>query len=242
MNSIKNQAEIKAYARTHLEGCYLIYMLIFIIYTISVVLLSQIAVDENNRYKLLIAITNFVISVFTGILVAMFKGGLCNVSVKICAGDTPVVKDLFYNYIANSRNSFFTYALPVFIQNLFLIPAYTYIFRYGADRPADLFKVLILSGIGFVGYYLVTLGFFPVYYLFVDFPEKTPKEIIKLSFWLMKGHKIRLLLLEMSFIPIFIISMFTMGIGLLWVVPYYQTSLAYFYMNLLSNRTGTESD
>ncbi|MDQ0149193.1 DUF975 family protein [Eubacterium multiforme] len=49
---------------------------------------------------------------------------------------------------------------------------------------------------------------------------------------MMKGNKFKLFKLMLSFIGWFILSIITLGIGLLWVMPYYSLSLTNFYLDL----------
>lgn len=49
---------------------------------------------------------------------------------------------------------------------------------------------------------------------------------------MMKGHKFDLFWLELSFLGWILLSLLTLGIGLFWVVPYMQTSLAAFYNDI----------
>lgn len=60
-------------------------------------------------------------------------------------------------------------------------------------------------------------------------PELTAGEAIDRSRFMMRGHKFDLFWLQLSFIGWFFLSVLTAGIGLLWLEPYYRTSLAAFY-------------
>lgn len=53
---------------------------------------------------------------------------------------------------------------------------------------------------------------------------------------LMKGHKMDLFIFDLSYIGWFILGSIPAGIGLLWVIPYYQTAKANFYRNLAGDR------
>jgi uncharacterized membrane protein len=53
----------------------------------------------------------------------------------------------------------------------------------------------------------------------------------------MKGHKMKLFLLDLSFIGWSLLCIFTLGIGLLWLIPYMQSARAAFYEDL---RTKTD--
>lgn len=70
------------------------------------------------------------------------------------------------------------------------------------------------------------------YFIMRDNPNMSANEARKLSIEIMRGNKWRLFCLQFSFIGWFILSMFTLGILLLWVVPYYRTAMACFYTSL----------
>ena len=60
-------------------------------------------------------------------------------------------------------------------------------------------------------------------------PELSANDAIDRSRAMMKGHKFDLFWLLLSFLGWFLLSMLTLGIGLLWLMPYVQTSIAAFY-------------
>ena len=67
---------------------------------------------------------------------------------------------------------------------------------------------------------ILTLPFFPAFYMILDFPEWSATTILKRSFEVMHGNKLRLFLLNLSFIPLYLLSIFTCGLALLFVIPY----------------------
>ena len=69
-------------------------------------------------------------------------------------------------------------------------------------------------------------------YILVDNPELSANEAINLSQKMMKGHKSDLFFLQLSFIGWIFLSIFTFGIGLLWVMPYMMTAQAAFYQDI----------
>lgn len=62
-----------------------------------------------------------------------------------------------------------------------------------------------------------------------DNPELSPNEAINLSMKMMDGHKWDFFLLCISFIGWGLLSIFTLCIGFLWVIPYEYTAIAAFY-------------
>ncbi len=67
------------------------------------------------------------------------------------------------------------------------------------------------------------------YYICIESPEKPPIECIKESFRMMKGYVFKHIFLALSFIGWMILSIFTCGIGLLWLTPYINITLAEFH-------------
>ena len=61
-------------------------------------------------------------------------------------------------------------------------------------------------------------------------------EAIKLSRELMKGHKLDLFVLDLSFIGWEILASMTLGIGYLWLIPYMQTTKANFFHALAGEK------
>ena len=66
-------------------------------------------------------------------------------------------------------------------------------------------------------------------YILIDNPELSANQAINLSCKMMKGHKFDLFFLQLSFIGWGILSVFTGGIGLLWLMPYMMSAQAAFY-------------
>lgn len=71
------------------------------------------------------------------------------------------------------------------------------------------------------------------HYIANDHPEMTAREAIAASKEMMKGHRWRLFCLEISFIGWGLLAALTLGIGSFVVVPYLETSMAFFYQDLL---------
>lgn len=69
-------------------------------------------------------------------------------------------------------------------------------------------------------------------YILDDHPEIGAWEASRRSQVMMRGYKWRLFLLDLSFIGWFLLSILTLGIGLLWLIPYFSTARAAFYNDL----------
>ncbi len=75
------------------------------------------------------------------------------------------------------------------------------------------------------------------YFIKLDHPEYTATQAITESRKLMKGHKMNLFLLDLSFLGWMIVGALCLGIGTLWVTPYQYAARAEFYKEITGNAT-----
>lgn len=76
------------------------------------------------------------------------------------------------------------------------------------------------------------------FFILEDHPDMRAMDALEASKDLMEGNKSRLLDLLLSFFGWFLVGIFTLGIGFLWIGPYFRISLAYFYEAILLEREG----
>lgn len=88
--------------------------------------------------------------------------------------------------------------------------------------------------IAVVVYFYFSLLFSTVFYLLLDYPTYSAGEILKLAPKVIKGHKRRLLYMELSFLPLTLLSILTCGIGILWVNTYRNMTMTNFYLDLMN--------
>ncbi len=86
--------------------------------------------------------------------------------------------------------------------------------------------LLVIPGI------IKALAYSMTYFISKDHPEYSIDECIEASKRMMDGHKGELFILELSFIGWILLSILTLGIGLLWVTPYMETTIAHYYEEL----------
>lgn len=86
--------------------------------------------------------------------------------------------------------------------------------------------LLIIPGI------IKSISYSQTGFILKDNPELKNNAAIEKSMRMMEGHKMKFFLLYLSFIGWAILSLLTLGIGLLFLAPYVYTSLAHFYEDL----------
>ena len=75
-----------------------------------------------------------------------------------------------------------------------------------------------------------------------DNPELSAVEVLQKSRMMMKGHKMDLFLLYLSFIGWAILCIFTLFIGYLWLAPYMQMTEVKFYEQIRAEFEGEEEE
>jgi uncharacterized membrane protein len=73
-------------------------------------------------------------------------------------------------------------------------------------------------------------------YISIEDNNIPAEECINKSMQMMEGHKMRLFLLDLSFIGWYFVAFLTFGIGLFWVVPYHEMARILFYEDLKSQQ------
>lgn len=113
--------------------------------------------------------------------------------------------------------------------------------NFGQIKTAICAKLLMFLRI-FVGFMLFFIpGIIAVYsYAMVNFvmaenPDMNAREALKESKRIMKGNRWRLFCLEISFFGWMLVSLLTLGLGFIWVLPYQQASIAAFYREAKEN-------
>lgn len=111
----------------------------------------------------------------------------------------------------------------------------------------SLYTILLLASCVFVA--IRYFSYAMTYFIMIDYPEYSALQAMKESKRMMKGHKMDLFLLWLSFIgwgillffSVLLLTVFLFGIGLLfifgilWLMPYIYTTTAVFYEKISNN-------
>lgn len=248
MDQFLSSASLKSMARGQLLGKYgtLIgaYLLHFLC-VVPVTMITSSVIGTNSIGSILIyCVASFLISLLSG----FFLAGESFIYLKVACGQTPVVSDLFHCFQGDQAKVIRIQAilaatsilssLPSMIVGRFLGHSMINIMlgAPSADTSANaslflLYTVFYVAGVAVTVFVRLLLS--QAYYLMLDFPEYTAPQLIKMSIRLMKGHKGRLFYIQLSFFPLLMLSMFSCGIGILWLLPYMDATSANFYLDLI---------
>lgn len=89
--------------------------------------------------------------------------------------------------------------------------------------------LLIVPGI------MAALGYAMTYYILADNPNMPATDAMKKSKEMMQGNRGKLFCLGCRFIGWAILGILSYGIGFLWIIPYANTSITNFYLDLKQN-------
>ncbi|WP_114166847.1 DUF975 family protein [Exiguobacterium sp. TNDT2] len=155
------------------------------------------------------------------LLIAPLAVGWSWLVLSVSRGEQPGVSKLFEPF----KTGYVKHVLAPFFMGLF-------IFLWSL--------LLIIPGI------IKAFSYSLTYYILRDEPELSALEAITESRRLMDGHKMDAFKLVLSFIGWFFVGVLTLGIGFLYVYPYFTTTYATFYDSIRqakrpqTNHAGTD--
>lgn len=188
-----------------------------------------------------LSLIDYFVTEVTAVFTNVFSVGITLYALNIACGYTTRVSDIFYGYRYQFGKSLKLSAILVVLQQLCSLPSAlaTYFLNTSTDLEPVIY-MLALSLMGTLIYLPLYYGLSMSYFLMLDFPQYNVRQLLKLSRNLMVGHKFRIFLLELSFLPLLLLSLLTFGICYLWVYPYMQVACAFFFLNLMHSGATTQ--
>ena len=229
MPNYQSFRELKATARKSLEGNY--GRAISILINVEIMgfiptYITLIFFSGENLFQLISSeIVTFILTAFLQVL----QMGVCLFYLKISCGQPASVIDLFFGFRNNRNQALVISLIYSTVSYLCNLPAIIYTYTT-APLNNFIFFLLAISGTLLSNFILIPLC--QSYYILLDFPNFSAKQAMRYSIKIMKGNFIRYILFNFSFLPLILISFLCCGVGLLWVLPYMNASLAAFYLDL----------
>ena len=141
--------------------------------------------------------------------------------------------DLFYACRTHPDNACKLSVLLLAINLAIMIPFSVISYRLLPHTLlSEVLAQLVLAAVLFI----VDLRYAFVFCIFADSPFMKASEIMKKSRLMTLGHHLHLARLLLSFAGYLLLSVTSPGIGFLWTVPYIQTTISHFYLDLLTLR------
>ncbi len=154
--------------------------------------------------------TNFLSAIASLVIGGPLILGIAIVFLKLARAEDPQFKMLFDGF----KN--FGTALGTYLLMLLFIFLWT--------------ALLFVPGI------IAALSYSMSFYILADNPDIGPREAIRRSKEMMRGHKGRIFMLGLSFFGWILLGYLSLGIGFLWIGPYMQTTFCHFYVDIRSRQ------
>lgn len=238
MNEHLSSASLKSMAKgqllgkySTLVGAYAIHMACVFIVTISAVIFVDTSTVIGN---IIYYAVSFIISLLSG----LFVFGEAYIYLKLACGQQVSINDLFFGFSKNPDKVLKVQAVLALISMVCNLPSLLFTSSFASLRNNPyylLFSVILVLTFSIIDV-IIDLMFSQSYYLMLDFPRYSAKEALVNSRKVMTGSKGRLFYIDLSFIPYFLLGLCTCGIAFLWILPYYQSTRANFYLDLMKKR------
>ena len=234
----RSVAEIKRLSREHLMGNYRIMGRIFILaFCLPLILEMPLSGLVSDSTSLPMAFCYYggelLIAVVSSVL------GMGQVLTHLCLARKQVygTRDVFYCFRYHSNHYF---AGAIFLTILELIsqaPLYAYTFLWEkAWTDMVLADWLLLAAMGLLSI-LLKLLFAMLFGLFeqvlLDREEESPWQCLLISWRLLGGSRLRMAGLCLSFAGMLLLSLVSLGMGLLYTIPYMKQAMSVLYLDCI---------
>ena len=231
----KTSSQLKQTARGLMMGKYRSAISLLLASDLIVSVLSILTTTNSNSYMgiMIGLVFNFVMILFGAILGV----GQCSFYLNIGCNGPYQFSDLFTGFKIHPDKTIIMQLIIQILTVLPLLPAMVLMALavFANDGVIFLFLSCILLIIGAGLSWWISLRYSQIRYLLLDFPDYSAKELMKMSWKLMKGNAGRLLYLQVSFIPLTLAGLLSFGVGLLFVIPYQNMTYTLFYLDLVTD-------
>lgn len=237
--------ELKNMAKDKLSGKYasavLICFLSFQIqYTLTLYASALLPVAQSSEgISVPIYIFRWLFSLALDCVLGVMNLGIDLFFLNIACGRRYWLGNLFYGFRHDSSKALTISGIYTLTGAVCRLPFLYLLYAYqsGGTEPAA--AIALAAVIGICAYLAVSACMFLSFYLVLDFPDRSVREILVLSFRIMKGQKKRWLYMMCSFLPMIILCICTLGIGFLWLIPYMQMTCACLFLDIMNPKEET---
>jgi len=232
----KTSSQLKQVARGLMIGKYRNAITVLLGYELILSTLTLLTAPTST--SLIGSIFGFIINFIIVLLGSILQVGQFSFYLNIACEQPYQLSDLFTGFKIHPDKIIITRLISSFLTTLPLIPALVVmiIAVYSHNMITILFIGCMLLILGSILSWWIGLRFSQVHYLLLDFPEYSSRELLKMSWKLMKGNTGRLFYIQVSFLPLMLAGLLSFGIGLLFITPYQSMTHALFYLDIIQSK------
>ena len=232
-------AELKARAKGQLLGKYGTVIPAVLAVEIIMLSISGVISFPLNPQTIPGAIGSFIVECLMQLLGGIFIAGQTYLYLNISCGGNIRVSDVFYGFTHHPDRAILIQLLQLLLMLAAYVPLFVVLGLWMViDSIYMLIPVAVTFCFGLIVSVIISLMYSQSYFVMLDFPDFTALQCLRFSRKIMKGSKARRFYLDMSFIPLYLLGLLTCCIGLLFVIPYVNTTYSNFYLELMSKRNG----
>lgn len=247
-------AELKRKARVALKGnyglcvgtffvLYGILMAIMMIYMVLMVcagLFSESLGSDARLMSIILGSAVFLVYLLMLSFVGLLMPGLDKIYLDLCKGEKTRLSVMFYAFQNKPLKFMGLYLANMAAGLLWGIPYFvvTIVSAITGFIPVMVVLMVLTYLLMLAGGIVTSLYLSQAMFVMIDSPDKKVFASLKGSIHMMKGHKGRLFWLGLTFTGMIFLAYGSMCVGLLWIMPYIQCTLAEFYLDLKEKNGG----
>lgn len=238
-------SQLKTRAKDLLEGRFGSAVLIIFLGGIITATLNMIS---NSFVSLLllgldlspvaVVILSLSVSALVSLFTNIFSAGYALFFLNIACKRSCDVGCLFYGFREQFGKCMSLSAFFTIVSFVLFLPCQICNGMFGQTKETGwMMAALLFGSIALTASTIFSLVFSQCYFLLLDFPDYTAKQLLQSSARIMRGHKGHLFYLQVSFIPLILLAVLTCGIGILWLSPYIQMTYTCFFLDIMNPLT-----
>ena len=242
MSNLSSAAQLKAIAKERsLDKYGTLIAANVIIFAIQIIISGITTISSSGN--LLIFVINQFISLIVSILLGLLVSGKAYLYMNLVYSQTISASDIFFGLKQHPEKAVAIQALFVIVDFLVSLPAALLLFFSGYNPSMNTYiaiTVALIFGIAINIY--VSLTYSQAFFLLHDFPDRSAKELLLTSRNLMNGNRLKLLYVNISFIPLYVLGVISLFIPLLWISVYRYATIAAFYQDLIAKAGNSSAE
>lgn len=235
---MRSIGDLKRAAKAALRGNYGILIMASMVSSLLTFLGSTLTAALFPGDSVLAIALSQIFAIILSLVFSIVTAGYSYMLLKVAREGSCALGDLFYFFRSHPDRVIIASTVLAVIDVVATFPAtyYNLAVEPGASMEAQMEWLTTYSVIFLVTSILsmlIGIPFAMIYFLLADNEGMGGIQAVKASARMMKGKIGKYLLLQLSFFPLMLLSVFTFYIALLWVMPYMQMSAAMFYRDIL---------
>ena len=237
MKKYKKRYELKNAAKDKLDGKYGSAVLICFLAALlsGCISLSVYEFVPATQFLTLSYIIQGIISLVLSWILGILDLGIAYFFLNAACGKRCSAGNLFYCFQSETSKTLIISGARALVSTLCLLPVAYMLDAYWYYPSTGMIIGLVAVCLFCLVLHLYAgLGLTLSFFLMLDFPDQSARDILRHSFQLIQGNRKRLFSLQLSFIPLELLCVCSLFIGYLWLTPYRNMTYTCFFLDLMN--------